>query len=170
MCGHGGERWIKQAPVDGYDPETRTIYQYHGCPWHGCRSCFPKERERIIGKGEKTLEERFEATKERTAELRKEGYRVIEAWQCEVGWISGIEEPKEETKSYPHAVFYDFETYGDDTKRERVTPNLQIENEHVPISVSIGDTLEREPTHICKRDPAELVRRFVEELERRGKR
>jgi len=50
-----------------------------------------------------------------------------------------------------------------------VTPMLTIENEHVPISVSIGDTLEREPTHICERDPAELVRKFVEELERRGK-
>ena len=43
-----------------------------------------------------------------------------------------------------------------------------IENVHVPISVSIGDTLEREPTHICERDPAELVSKFMEELEHRG--
>ena len=35
--------------------------------------------------------------------------------------------------------------------------------------MSIGDTLEREPTHICEEDPAELVRKFMEELERRGK-
>ena len=46
---------------------------------------------------------------------------------------------------------------------------LTIENTHVPISVSIGDTLEREPTHICERDPAELVHKFMEELDRRGK-
>ena len=104
MCGHGGERWIKGAPVDGYHPETKTIYQYHGCPWHGCRSCFPQERERIIGKGEKTLEERFEATKERTAELRKAGYLVIEAWECEVGQIRGIDAPKEETKIPPRGL------------------------------------------------------------------
>ena len=38
----------------------------------------------------------------------------------------------------------------------------------MPISVSVGDT-EREPTHICDRDPQELCRKFVEELERRGK-
>ena len=31
MCGHGGERWIEKAPVDGYCPETKTIFQYHGC-------------------------------------------------------------------------------------------------------------------------------------------
>ena len=46
---------------------------------------------------------------------------------------------------------------------------LTFENTHVPISVSIGDTLEREPTHICERDPAELVHKFMEELERRRK-
>ena len=46
---------------------------------------------------------------------------------------------------------------------------LTIENTHVPISVSIGDTLEREPTHICEKDPADLVHKFMEELERRGK-
>jgi len=94
---------------------------------------------------------------------------VIEAWECEVEWIKGIDDPKEETKSFPHVCFYDFETYGDDKKRKQVTPMLKIENEHVPFSVSIGDTLEREPTHICERDPAELVRRFVDELKRRGK-
>ena len=46
---------------------------------------------------------------------------------------------------------------------------LTIENAHVPISVSVGDTLDREPTHICDKNLAELVRKFMEELERRGK-
>ena len=44
MCGHGGERWIEGAPVDGYHHKTKTIFQYHGCPWHGCRGCFPGMR------------------------------------------------------------------------------------------------------------------------------
>ena len=145
------------------------IFQYHGCPWHGCRNCFLQNRDRILGKGDKTLEERFKATTERTAEQREASYKVIEAWECKVGWIKGIAEPKEETKSYPHVCFYDLETYCDNKKRKQVTQMLTIENEHVPISVSIGDTMNREPTHICERDPAELVRRFVEELERRGK-
>ena len=43
---------------------------------------------------------------------------------------------------------------------------LTIENAHVPISVSAGDTLERDPTHICEIDPAELIRKFMEELEK----
>ena len=47
MCGYGGERmvkaWVlndkgKKEPVsflvDGYEPKTNTVYQFHGCHWH----------------------------------------------------------------------------------------------------------------------------------------
>ena len=37
----------------------------------------------------------------------------------------------------------------------------------MPISVGIGDTLKREPTHTCDPNPKELIRKFREELERR---
>ena len=37
MCGHGGERNKLGAPVDGYAPKSGTVFQYHGCLWHGCR-------------------------------------------------------------------------------------------------------------------------------------
>ena len=66
-------------------------------------------------------------------------------------------------------IFYDFESFHDSTKRKEATDYLTYENAHVPISVSIGDTLEREPTHICDPDPKELIRRFMEELKRRGR-
>ena len=46
---------------------------------------------------------------------------------------------------------------------------LTFENTHVPISVSIGDSFNRKPTHICENDLKELVRKFMEELEKRGK-
>ena len=142
---HGGERWLaresgimKSSPVDGYNHETRTVFQYHGCPFHGCPKCFPRYREQMIIKNGKTPEQLYQATLNRTAFLPESGYEVIEA-------------------------------YGDKNYRKEPTRALTIENAHVPISVSVGDTLEREPTHICERDPAELVRKFMEELERRGK-
>ena len=72
-------------------------------------------------------------------------------------------------KGFPHAIFYDFESYGDSNQRKEPTPTLTIENAHVPISVSVGDILEREPSHICERDPSELASKFMEELERHGK-
>lgn len=46
---------------------------------------------------------------------------------------------------------------------------LTFENTYVPILVSNGDPLEREPTYICEKDPVELVRKFMEELEQCGK-
>ena len=175
MSGHGGERWIEKRPVDGYNHEKNLVLQYHGCYWHGCPKCYP-DRNKIIDRGDKTREDLFQATKRRTAYLRKSGYKVIECWACEVGDKYVEQLPEAKTKSYPHAILYDFEAYGDKNKRKEPTESLTIENEHVPISVSIGDTLEKEPdtlkiktTHICEKDPAELVRKFMEELKRRGK-
>jgi len=63
---------------------------------------------------------------------------------------------------------YDFEAYGDKNQRKEPTGMLTIVNAHIPISVSVGDTLDREPTHICEKNPAELAHKFLEELEWRG--
>ena len=168
MSGHGGERWIENRPVDGYNHEKKLVLQYHGCYWHGCPKCY-QDRDKIIERGDRTREDLFQATMRRTAYLRKVGYKVIECWACEVGDKYIEQLPEAKTKSYPHAILYDFEAYGDNNQRKEPTSTLTIENAHVPISVSIGDTLEREPTHICEKDPAELVRKFMGELERRGK-
>ena len=77
--------------------------------------------------------------------------------------------PQKHTRTYPHAIFYDFESYHDKTKRKEVTDCLTYENRHVSISLSVGDTLEREPTHICDPEAKTLIQKFMEELERRGK-
>ena len=168
MSGHGGERWIGKRSVDGYNHERKLVLQYHGCHWHGCPKCYP-DRDKIVERVGRTREELYQATQRRTAYLRKEGYRVIECWACKVGDKYIEQLPEAKTKSYPHAILYDFEAYGDNNQRKEPTDSLTIENVHIPISVSIGDTLEREPTHICEKDPADLVRKFAEELERRGK-
>ena len=68
-----------------------------------------------------------------------------------------MELPQPQTQSFPHAILYDFEAYGDKNQRKEPTGMLTIENAHVPISVSVGDTLDLEPTHICDKNPAELV-------------
>ena len=183
MSGHGGERWIEKRPVDGYNDEKKVVFQYHGCRWHGCPKCYPN-REQIIEHGGKTVEELYQATKRRTAHLRKVGYKVIECWSCQ--WLvpggadkHGEELPKPRTKAYPHAILYDFEAYGDGNQRKEPTKFLTIESKHIPISVSIGDTLETvitqdgkkvpKVTHICERNPKVLVQKFMQELGRREK-
>ena len=58
MCGHGGERMVKvwvlndkdeEEPayflVDGYEPQTNTVYQFHGCHLHG-HTCLKNSTKR----------------------------------------------------------------------------------------------------------------------------
>ena len=138
----------------------------------------------------RTREELRIATEERTQKLREAGYRVIEKWECD-DIKTKERNPRKQTKPYPHFIFYDFifyfillasptgrdtatacasfESWLDKTKRKEATKDLTYENVHVPISVSIGDSLEREPTFICDPDAKTLIKKLMEELERRGK-
>ena len=209
MSGQGGERWIEKKPVDGYNDKRKLILQYHGCRWHGCPKCYPERNQKIERDHEcpkcypergrpkckcececrcrctcKTAEDLYLATKRRTAHLRKVGYKVIECWSCQ--WLvpggadkHGEKLPKPETKAYPHAILYDFEAYGATNQRKEPTKFLKIESKHIPVSVSIGDTLETvitqdgkkvpKVTHICERNPKVLVQKFMQELGRREK-
>ena len=58
-CGHRGKRLVGGDKVDGYHPETKTVFQYHGCFWHGCIKCFPKPEQRTevicINKNDKEI-------------------------------------------------------------------------------------------------------------------
>ena len=161
MCGHGGERWVAGAPVDGFHPAYKTVFQYHSC----------RHNRGTVERG-KTRDELYHGTVVRTRKLREAGFTVIEAWACVAG-CSGQEKLKTFTKQYPHAIFFDFEAFGNKNWRKEPTENLTLENARMPIFVSVGDTFEKvggKPTvtHICERDPKELCRKFVEELERRG--
>ena len=38
----------------------------------------------------------------------------------------------------------------------------------MPILVSVGDTLNQQPTHLCERDPKVLIDKFISELQIRA--
>ena len=70
--------------VDGYDQVTRTVYEFHGCLWHGCPRCFPKQRDsKHVTHPDRTLDELYRATQVKTQALRTEGYAVVEQWECD---------------------------------------------------------------------------------------
>ena len=92
-CGHGGERHILGARVDGYHPETKTVFQYHGCFWHGCKQCYPKARSgtvaqlnkqgKLVVRGDSQgqpmkWKDAYGLTLMRTQFLRESGYTVVE--------------------------------------------------------------------------------------------
>ena len=38
-----GEQRIGKYRVDGYDNDSRTVYVFHGCFWHGCVKCYSRD-------------------------------------------------------------------------------------------------------------------------------
>ena len=68
--------------ADGYDHKTNTIYEFHGCYWHGCKKCYPdRDSCKVVGK---TLDEVYERTMKKEQKIRDLGYNLISVWECEV--------------------------------------------------------------------------------------
>ena len=58
--------------VDGYDDATKTVYEFHGCFYHGCAKCFPNHRYRKHNcHPDRTISEIFEANSKNTEKLRQ---------------------------------------------------------------------------------------------------
>ena len=72
--------------VDGFDVTTHTIYEYHGCFWHGCTRCFPNRYEKHRCHCDRSMQDVYETTQRRTEHLREQGYTVVEMWGCD--WAS----------------------------------------------------------------------------------
>lgn len=88
-----GERRIvhgsKSFLVDGYDAHTRTIYEFQGCFYHGCITCFPNRTMKHPFHQSKTMQNVREETRSKTEKLTALGYSVKEMWECE--WDRMIE-------------------------------------------------------------------------------
>ena len=162
MCGHGDERVIcdskgnKVCKVDGYEPTTRTLYQYHGCRWHGCHC-----------QGEGRNVKRYEKTLEIEEFIKSRGYDVVFVWECEKPPMKRrFFEP--EFVPYPHYIVFDFEALLK-VLNECRTSDLTYTLEQTVVSLAVHDTLGGEPSFLLHKDPKELIRLFVEELKRRQK-
>jgi len=83
---NGGERRVGQhgLPVDGFCQVTWTIYQFHGCHWHG-HDCDNVEETLIRGLSNQA---RREETAKKERYLRQLGYRLVSIWECE--WSSRV--------------------------------------------------------------------------------
>lgn len=76
------QKKIKKYRVDGYDAETKTVYEYLGKYWHG----HPSEKNRTKNfnkKAKKTMDQLFIETEERFKLLQSVGYKIIYRWENE---------------------------------------------------------------------------------------
>lgn len=73
--------------VDGFDPITKTIYEFHGCEFHGHCTVNPncpltKNKGPFSYYGD-TFIDLYDRTQSRKEEIQNLGYRCVEIWECE---------------------------------------------------------------------------------------
>ena len=75
----GREKRVGPYLVDGFDPQTNTVYEFLGCYHHGHNPC-----DLLCYSDEPTREmtAKFNRTKERSQFIREEGFIVVEKWEC----------------------------------------------------------------------------------------
>ena len=76
---HGQQTFL----VDGYDEQTKTVYEFQGCFYNGCLDCFPNHTMRHPIHLNKTMWDVRKQTKIRIQQLSQLGYCVKEMWACE---------------------------------------------------------------------------------------
>ena len=64
---------LPNLSLDGFCAETRTVYEFYGCPFHG-HTCLPFHDVTTLG-GD-TLAERYEQTMARLQQITSAGYTV----------------------------------------------------------------------------------------------
>ena len=90
---NGGEQSVRTANklyfIDGYDAITKTIYEFNGCIFHGCKNCYPNRDIKNHAAPDRTVEELYRATLEKRMDLLRAGYRIIEIWEHQ--WDNQVE-------------------------------------------------------------------------------
>jgi G:T-mismatch repair DNA endonuclease (very short patch repair protein) len=88
---------IPQYSVDGYCPETRNVFEFYVCFYHGCLN---KNFRDVKMLGGETLAERYERTISRFERIIQPGYTVVDEWDCK--WARAkITEQKHELLKHP---------------------------------------------------------------------
>ena len=159
LCGHGGEYYVylyagkekdsraREIPVDGYEPKSNTIFQYHGCKWHGC----PCRKERNSLEEELIAEQRYAKTIELEKKMKEQGFKIVSVWECEKPELKKKRFCKK-FRPYPYFIVDDFEAICQKIN-EKQTDELEITAKHIPVSVAINDNLTKKTFFYCGRRP-----------------
>ena len=144
--GQIGSQMTATFLVDGYEPETNTVYQFHGCHWHG--HTYLKDRT-------KRQQKRYEDTCQIHWFIKNNGWdtrhNLVSTWECEEPTLKKVRLEKEFTP-YPHFIVYGFEAILAPLNGHP-TDDLTYLSRHIPISVAVYDTLSKEPVYLVDKNP-----------------
>ena len=84
---NGGEQTVRTDTniyfVDGYDVTTKTVYEFHGCLFHGCPTCYPVRDIKHYCAPDRIMQELYNATEAKRMALLRAGFNVLEIWECQ---------------------------------------------------------------------------------------
>ena len=72
----------RRLPVDGWCAQTNTVYQFHGCYWHG-HQCQEAQGIMKNEKNGKTMEQLRIETEKNSKYIQQCGYNLVELWECQ---------------------------------------------------------------------------------------
>ena len=75
-------------PVDGYCKETNTVYQFHGCIFHG-HNCHLNQNSDTNPINEKSYAELDKDTKEKERYIKSLGYNLVTIYKCQ--WLNTLQ-------------------------------------------------------------------------------
>ena len=67
----------RRLPVNGFNAQTQTVYQFHGCFWHR-HDCALNQGKEVNEKHKKPMVELLEETRANNEYICSKGYRVVE--------------------------------------------------------------------------------------------
>jgi G:T-mismatch repair DNA endonuclease (very short patch repair protein) len=71
----------KNVRVDGFNPDTNTVYEFYGDYWHGNINKY--DAKRINQSTNTTFEQLFTKTVEREKLIKSAGYNLVTMWESD---------------------------------------------------------------------------------------
>ena len=107
---------IQSFVTDGFIPETREVFEFYGCLYHGCRRCFSSKRYKQINPfSGKTVEEMYQNTLKREKQLIDSNFKLTKIWHCE---LNEMRKTSEKIDSF-------FKNHLRNFNSRKFTPNLE---------------------------------------------
>ena len=72
----------RRLPVDGIHSPSQTVFQFHGCWWHG-HDCHLTKGKEINEKRKRPMKQLLKETKANSKYIRDQGYELVEMWECD---------------------------------------------------------------------------------------
>ena len=79
---NGGEFKIGKYLVDGYHKDSKTIFEFNGCHWHGCLSCYSPNA--FNNQKQKSYESIYKSHCDRIKNIEKllPDHKIRQMWEC----------------------------------------------------------------------------------------